>query len=331
MRIFLTALFIIFIFSGCSQKVKVESYQPAKIDRVSKSKKLSVLDFNNDTIAFASTLETKLANKKVYGKPYFNVISRSELDTILEEQRFQYSGLVDKDTAVKIGEMIGVSTLISGEVADASLKKNHYYNRRYKCLDKKCDKKRVYFIRCVEGNYNLSVNIKMTDVELGDIIYADTMSRSRSYSHCFDSSGGLPNKGKIFNLLSLNIIDDFISVISPTKISMQIELLDDPQIDYSDEQERLLENSLEYIKMGRYAKAEELLSELLNSTMDKCFVASYNLGVVKEILGKYEQAKQLYDLSESLVDKPNETVSYAVIRIGNKLNDKKVVQKQLEN
>ncbi len=331
MRILFSLIFIIFVFSGCSQKVRVESYQPAKIDRVSKSKKLSVLDFNNDTISFSSTLETKLANKKVYGKPYFNVISRKELDTILEEQRFQYSGLVNKDTSVKIGKMIGVSTLISGEIADASLNKSYYQSRRYKCLDKKCTKSRVYFVRCVKGIYNLSVNIKMTDVELGDIIYADTMSLSQSHSHCMDHSGGLPNKGEVFNKLSLYIIDDFISVISPTKISMQVELLEDPEIDYDDKQERLLENSLEYIKMGRYSKAEELLSELLNTTHDGCFVASYNLGVVKELMGKYNQAKQLYDLSESLVQAPNETVSYAVIRINNKLNDKKILQEQLEN
>ncbi len=331
MRILFSLIFIIFVFSGCSQKVRVESYQPAKIDRVSKTKKLSVLDFNNDTISFSSTLETKLANKKVYGKPYFNVISRKELDTILEEQRFQYSGLVNKDTTVKIGKIIGVSTLISGEVADASLNKSYYQSRRYKCLDKKCTKSRIYFVRCVKGIYNLSVNIKMTDVELGDIIYADTMSLSQSHSHCMDHSGGLPNKGEVFNKLSLYIIDDFISVISPTKISMQVELLEDPELDYDDKQERLLENSLEYIKMGRYPKAEELLSELLNTTNDGCFVASYNLGVVKELMGKYNQAKQLYDLSESLVPEPNETVSYAVIRINNKLNDKKILQEQLEN
>ena len=331
MKTLFSVLTAVFFLAGCSQKVKVESYQPAKIDRVSKTKKLSVLDFNNDTISFSSTLETKLANKKVYGKPYFNVISRKELDAVLDEQEFQYSGLVNKDTAVKIGKMIGVSTLISGEVADASLNKSYYQSKRYKCLDKKCTKSRIYFVRCVRGDYNLTVNIKMTDVELGDIIYADTKSLSQTHSHCYDYSGGLPGKGKILNKLSLYIIDDFISVISPTKVAMQVELLDEPELDYNDEQEKLLENSLEYIKMGRYTKAEELLSTLLNTTEDQCFVASYNLGVVKELLGKYKQAKQLYDLSESLVPDPNKTVSYAVIRITDKLNDNKLVQEQLEN
>ena len=42
---------------------------------------------------------------------------------------------------------------------------------------------------------------------------------------------------------------------------------------------------------GRYPKAEELLSELLNTTNDGCFVASYNLGLVKELMGKYKPGK----------------------------------------
>lgn len=319
------------LFTSCSQKLNIESYQPAKIDRVSKTKKIAVLKFDNDDIGFTSALESNLAKKKVYDKQYFTIISRNQLDNILKEQKFQYSGLVDKDSSVKIGKIIGVQSLISGNITDSSLSKSYYNESRFRCLDKKCQSMREYFVRCTKANYNLSVSIKMTDIEYGDIIYADTSNRTSSYSHCSDYSRGLPNQGQVISNLSESIINDFISKISPTKINIEVELLDSPEIDYNDKQDKLLEHSLEYIKNGRFDKAEQLLSELLTSTNDKCFVASYNLGIVKEIQGEYELAKQLYNLADSLIIEPNEALDKAVLRIEKQLENKNIVKSQIEN
>ena len=329
MKTLLSIFAIVFIFSGCAQKMNIQSFVPAKIDNISKTKKISVLDFDNDTIAFASSLETKLAQKQVYGKKYFNVISRNELEQILDEQRFQYSGLVDKSTAVKIGNMSSAQTLISGAIADASLNKDYYRSKRLKCLDKKCKRVREYFVRCTKGKYNLSVNIKLIDVEQGNIIFAKNYNKNSSHSYCSDSSYTLPNKGVVFTKFSEEIINEFIAVISPSKRVFSVELLEDPEIDYNDKQEKLLENSLEYLKLNRLNKAEELLSKLLNSTNDTCFVAAYNLGVVKESLGEYKKAKLLYNLAESLVQEPNELISGAVIRIEQSLQNKQSVEEQL--
>ncbi len=60
----------------------------------------------------------------------------------------------------------------------------------------------------------------------------------------------------------------------------------EPDISYTKEQDLLLENGLEYLKLGELDRSMEIFSKLLDSTNDKCYVASYNLGVIKESLGE---------------------------------------------
>lgn len=331
MRIYLLSLISLLFFTACAQKVNITTFEPASVDRVSKTKKISILEFQNDSVGFSSLLESLIAKKRVYDEAYFTVVSRNELNKILDEQKLQYSGLVDKNTTVRIGHLIGVQALISGNVIDSSFNKSHYYATRLRCIDKKCKEMREYLVSCTKANYNLDVSIKISDVEFGDIIYADTFNKSRTYSHCKDESGTLPNFGNIMNKFSNDISNEFISKISPNKRVLSIELLDDPEIDYTDKQDELLEYSLKYIESNRYDKAEQLLSELLTSTNDKCYVAAYNLAVIKEANSQYELAKQLYDLSDNLVLEPNDIINKAVNRINNQLQNKKILDKQIEN
>lgn len=331
MKILLFCLISIIFFTSCTQKVNISTFEPALVDRASKVKKVSIMDFENDSIGFSSLLESLIANKRVYEEPYFTVVSRNELNRILDEQKLQYSGLVDKKSTVKVGNLIGVQAIISGNIIDASFNKSSYYVTRYKCLDKKCKELREYLVRCTKGTYNLDISIKISDVEYGDIIYADTFNKTRTYNHCKDQSGSLPNFGNIMSDFSNDISHKFISKISPTKKIMSVELLDSPEISYSDKQEKLLEYSLKYIESARYDKAEQLLSELLTSTEDKCYVAAYNLGVVKESKGEYKLAKQLYDLADELVLEPNDIINEAVNRINNQLQNRELVNKQIED
>ena len=90
------------------------------------------------------------------------------------------------------------------------------------------------------------------------------------------------------------MVQNFLPNISPTSQSYYIELLDEPDISYTKEQEILFENALYYLKHNQINRGEELFSELLNSTNDSCFVAAYNLGIIKESKGEYLNAKELF-------------------------------------
>lgn len=330
-QFFFLAFVFVFIFGGCADKVLVNGTKPALVDRASQTKKVAVLKFESDDVGLGAKIESAMYQTKINGTPYFTIISKKNRDDIINEQKFQYSGLANKENGVEIGELLGAQALITGKVNHATFQTNRYYDVRVQCLDKKCEQKREYHVPCINGNYSLSASISMIDVAKGDVIFTDNYSQNTTYSKCSDEGGGLPSKSTVMDKFANNIVSKFMPNIAPTQVSYYLEVLDDPEIDYTDEQEKMLENGIEYIKMGRLDRSEELFSKLLTSTNDKCYVASYNLAVVKETKGEYEYAKQLYTLSDTLSPEPNETISKAILRIDRLLIEQKSLQSQLEN
>jgi curli biogenesis system outer membrane secretion channel CsgG len=50
--------------------------------------------------------------------PFLKVVDRENIDRILEEQRLSLSGVVDEQTAVRVGNLIGAQAVLMGEVVD---------------------------------------------------------------------------------------------------------------------------------------------------------------------------------------------------------------------
>lgn len=61
-------------------------------------------------------LTTEIANAIMYEELDIKVISRQQLDQIMEEQSFQLSDLIDESTQVKIGELLGADLILAGQL-----------------------------------------------------------------------------------------------------------------------------------------------------------------------------------------------------------------------
>jgi TolB-like protein len=61
-------------------------------------------------------LTTEIANAIMYDELDLKVISRQQLDQIMEEQSFQLSDLVDENTQVSIGELLGADLILAGQL-----------------------------------------------------------------------------------------------------------------------------------------------------------------------------------------------------------------------
>jgi tetratricopeptide (TPR) repeat protein len=175
----------------------------------------------------------------------------------------------------------------------------------------------------------LSAELRVVDIEKGDIIYAQNFSQHRTYKHCADDSRAIPSQGMVAQKLADSIADAFTYKLMPHYRHLDVELLDDPDLDYTDRQERLLENALLYIKQGRYDKAEQLLMKLIDSTGAKSYVAFYDLGVIKEAQGKYKEAKEYYTYADNLMIEPVEEINRAVIRINSLIKKHKKAMEQI--
>jgi len=321
---------VMFLFTSCAQKVRIRALEPAQIDRISQTKKIAVLNFKNDRVALSHKIEANLAGFRIKNKKYFTIVSRNDLNQVLNEQKFQSSGLTDEKNSVKVGEIIGAEAIISGNVQSPAKQDSYYYADRVRCANAKCSELIYYRVRCMKRVVGLSAEIRVVDVSLGDIIYADTFSRSRVYKHCSDDSHPLPSTSMAAQNLATSIANQFTYKLTPHYREFYVTLLEDPDLDYTSKQEKLLKYSLEYIQQARYDKAETLLMQLIDSTDAKSYVAFYDLGVIKEAQGKYEEAKEYYDYADNLMIEPVEEINEAIVRINSLIEKRKRTLKQLE-
>jgi len=306
---------VLFSLSGCSKNVKIQVLEPAQIDRAAQTKQIAVSDFKGDTVGLSGKIEAFLAKQTLAGEKYFTIVSRDDMDRVLAEQRLQYSGVVRDSKLVEAGEILGAQAFIAGEVVSASVKDNHHYEKRTKCVDDKCKEIRSYQVFCITRTIDLSANIKMTDVSKADIIYADAYVKSRQWKHCQDDRTLLPSKSDGLGKLASQIANAFVYQLTPHYTTLTVSLLDDPDLDYTEKQAKTLEVAIDYIEAGRLDKAGRLLGTLLTSTQNQSYVAAYNLGVVKEAQGNLEDAKRLYLMADQLQQEPIEEINKAVVRI----------------
>lgn len=316
--------------SGCSQQVKVRSIEPAEIDRAASLKRIAVLDFKRDAPGLSGKIETKISQKIIEGKPYFTVINRKNINRVIEEQKLQYSGLLNESNSVELGELLGAQALITGEITSASQSDNRYYEQRYRCADKNCKQLQEYTVGCKSRKINLAANIRVADVTRGDIVYSDSLSKNNTWHHCSDDSNSLPSKSQGLDVLANSLANQFVYKMTPNYRNSEVTLLEDPDIHYNSKQSYLLENSLKFIEANRLDKAESLLSKLFQSTQSKSYVAAYNLGVVKEVQGDYQEAKTYYQIADELQTKPINEINDAVNRIDSVIRKRQQALQQIE-
>jgi len=315
------------LFSGCAQKVRVKALQPAEVSRAALTKKIAVTEFRNDRPNISGKIEADLAKHKLDGKQYFTVVSRQDLNKVLAEQKVGSSGLIDPKTATQVGKLIGAQAIISGKTGNASTSDTSFYEERTKCNKDSCWKIKV---SCKKRAAGLDAEIRMIDTQKGDIIYADTINEQETWKHCNDDSHALPSASMASQQLASRIADKFTYKLMPHYVYYSVVLLEDPDLEYTEKQEALLENSLEFIKQNRYDRAETLLKKLIASTNGKSYVPFYNLGVIKEAQGQYEEAKKDYKKADSLTVKPVEEINTAINHIDKVIESNKKALEQLK-
>ncbi len=332
----------VFLFWGCSaKKITINAQMPAQSEALTQKRSLAVVPFKSDTINFTTRLESALASVEVDNKPYFKVINRDRIDDVLKELKLQSSDLVGK-RAAKFGKLAGAEVIITGSLKssakDGSYKKPvqicGVFDKKGRCLYFKTVK-----VPCKTADATLSVSINAIDVSTSEVI--DSFSATKVY-HADSCDGSIlgVNKKKIkpaqaaLNDLADEVVKEYIKRIAPHYVSLKVELIEDvDSIDLDDKEEKMFENALTYIEHGRLERAEYLLRRLNEKTGAKSYEIAYDLGVVEEALGKFEEAKAAYELADRIIlnsgEEPNELVDKAIKRINYLIKEQKRLKRQI--
>lgn len=167
------AVLSLLILTSCAPSVKVAVTRPAEINLIG-IKRVAMGDIEGNTGVPLSDILTQ----KLFESGRYEVMDRQHMNVLMREHNLKLSGVVDEQTSVKIGGLLGIQALILGS-------SNGQYNQRteignaYKC-SKPGGVCRDYK-KIAQGRINTTV--KVVDLKTGKIIairnFADEDSDSK--------------------------------------------------------------------------------------------------------------------------------------------------------
>ncbi|WKZ67621.1 MAG: CsgG/HfaB family protein [Flavobacteriales bacterium] len=125
--------------------------------------------------------------------PFLKVVDRENLERILEEQRLGLSGVVDEQTAVRVGNLMGAQAVLIGTVTDyreeaGNLRqstRNGFEAYRVEMVNKETGEKYLetryrparYTEFYQENKVFLSVNYRLVSMETGEVLVSKTLDK----------------------------------------------------------------------------------------------------------------------------------------------------------
>jgi tetratricopeptide (TPR) repeat protein len=180
---------------------KKSSYKDASILRKECIEKgrftIALVDFKNTS--GTPGMETKVAAYTLKAltssnDPFLHVVDRDNLQNIINEQHLQMTGIIDENTAVTVGELIGAKAILTGTVLGYSEKKGTlrskqregyttYQERVLNRTDGKYYMQTLYKPCTFTEYYNsnsctVSFQFKLTNIKTGEIIATEIIERT---------------------------------------------------------------------------------------------------------------------------------------------------------
>jgi curli biogenesis system outer membrane secretion channel CsgG len=125
--------------------------------------------------------------------PFLKVVDRENIERILQEQRLSLSGIVDEQTATRVGNLIGAQALLIGDVTDyreepgqlRQSTKNGFESYRVEQVNKETGEK--YFVTRYkpvsyvefyqENKARIAVNYRLVSLETGEVLMSKSFDK----------------------------------------------------------------------------------------------------------------------------------------------------------
>ena len=329
----------VLLMAGCSStsRVNVQVLKPAEI-HLPGIKTLAVVDFQGPQRSgsqVASSLQALLIKKQQY-----SLIERNRLKQVLDEQNLGLTGVVDQNTAVQIGKVLGVDAMVFGEVTTFQIEpdeegvekvskqegtgKYEWVNQKNIFTGKtKKVKKEIMKTVLVDQHYKIrrgtvAINFRVVRVETGELLAVHSDSKSYDSGKIIEgSSQSLPPKGQILGDLSRSICTKFANMISIHEATQQL---------FVEPGKGPIDLGRKYAENGLWPEARETWKQAVQEMPNEPSLY-YNLGVAFEIDGQYDEAEVMYKKAMSL--KQKQRYMQAISRIRDAREDQEKLERQM--
>jgi len=181
-RVALVAL----MFAGCSSAppptlaVSGLDVAPSHLAIPSDVQRLAVLYprvSNSEWSSAYSRLEGAAFQLKAY-RPTLRIIDRSNMPTVFTEQRFQSGGLVSDESAVRIGQMLGVDSVLLYRIDGPTLRER-LWARQYHDLPPITVTTKIIRVESAEVVYHDVVTAQVEDADGSEWSHSDNLDYQR--------------------------------------------------------------------------------------------------------------------------------------------------------
>ena len=217
---------------------------------------------------------------------FYKIIERDQLEKILKEQRISLSGIVDENSAAEVGKILGLDVIIMGEVSYNTVdERTTSWLGLASSSNNNCNKRTV----------TASGNIKLVSVETAQIIGTKNASSKLSVQKCDDQRSTMPNQNDMADICLKDLSKKFVDYFAPGYQYIEYEF---EKIQLKEFKKKSKE-ALELIEKGEIDKAFPTVYAMFEADSYNP-KAAYNLGVLYEMVGDYENALEYFRIASDL-------------------------------
>jgi tetratricopeptide (TPR) repeat protein len=302
MKSIVYGVLFLFLLTGCASKVHLTKLNQAKLTQET-IKALIVFDFKNDTVAQKSAIQTALLAHKINQQPYFTLLEREDLQTILEEKEFNELRESLRQEPFALNTLQKADAILQGDVIEASMHVFNYLKPivdTTRCIEFNAKKECISFYkeiqRCQKNHYTLQTAIKITDINSATILFSKLYTKEDVISKCSATFVLFPKKSVHLHLLAQHIAKELIDDIAPHYTNYSVEIIQKLDIKVNKKEEELFEKAVELLIQNQFKQAQTLFLQLHVSMQDTKSVAIlYNLALSFEAQKQYQQALHYYN------------------------------------
>ncbi len=333
-KVLLVSIFTTMLLQACATpKVSVKMLMPAKFSEPAKYKRIAVLPFKGaHGEEVSEQLEAKLVNMRIdeAGNLWFDVYERERLKAALRELRLGRSGLVDPDSAAKLGRFIGVQGVYIGRVNTYKTDYKYYNETRTYCAVKnkkgKCLEMRDTTVKCKRRQVAFEFTPKLVDVESARVVYSSPHQRSISSSVC-NGSFRYSDETVMRDAMS-DALTFFAKDVAPHYEYARISIKNSAD-DLQGKAEEYFKSGVAFAKENRLDRGCKLWKSS-KGYGGNSMPLLYNLGVCAEYRGDFEGADEWYHQADEMLMKPDKEVSAALRRISYKRDQRRKLNGQMK-
>lgn len=293
----------------------------------------------------ADLIAKALSQVTVNGSKMFSVQDYRTLKDASEEYyQWMMNPPLNTETYSKIGRLLGVKAVYAGEMTKASADSTYDRSRSTECeqydpADGKCIKEKKIVKRCAGTEGEAVLRLKLIDVLLPRIVYADDFAATSKTEDCSEEDvTGQSAKQRVAREIIFNITDillsgdpseakkteldtarqrligRILSAVSPHYLSVQIELMH-PGKDVSSKKAReIISAALDQAGRNQAEGACLLFAEAGALEPDAPSLL-FNLGACEEARERCDEARNLYQRAGAAIGKIDPRISEALSRL----------------